>query len=51
MQHRRDTTGGDPMSPDDVSWRSVSPRLALARRIVAGIVYGVVAAGLITWEY
>ena len=48
MQHRRDTTGGDPMSPDDVSWRSVSPRLALARRIVAGIVYGVVATGLIT---
>jgi membrane protein YdbS with pleckstrin-like domain len=38
----------DPMAPDDVTWRAVSPRLALARRIVAGVLFGVVAVALIT---
>jgi uncharacterized protein len=32
--------GTDPFQPDDVTWRPVSARLALARRLVAGLLCG-----------
>jgi len=35
--------GTDPFAPDDVVWRSVSARLALARRLVAGVCCAVLA--------
>jgi len=36
--------GTDPFQPDDVTWRPVSDRLALARRIIAAVLCGAVAA-------
>jgi membrane protein YdbS with pleckstrin-like domain len=35
--------GTDPFAPDDVVWRPVSARLALARRLVAGVCCAVLA--------
>jgi uncharacterized protein len=36
----------DPFAPDDVSWHSVSDRLAFARRLIAGAVALVAAAAV-----
>ena len=35
--------GTDPFAPDDVTWRPVSARLALARRLIAAVLCGAAA--------
>ena len=38
------TPGDEPFAPHDVTWSSVSPRLALARRVTLTITLGLLAA-------